>query len=161
MAQWAWQYLDAARALGAWALSNPDASRVLARWELAHREQLATLVDWAASHPHESLGAFLLDRAGWEELQAIAEATDDLPGFMAWIRREPDAARELALHSDGLVFAGMHAGALARMSHVEAELRALPEDHSAGDTPLPGEPAPLAPKNEAEKGGNGVGPPLE
>ena len=161
MAQWAWQYPDAARALGAWALSNPDAARVLARWELAHREQLATLVDWAVAHPHESLGAFLLDRTGWEELQWIAEATDDLPGFMAWMRREPEAARELSLHSDGLVFAGTHAAALARMSHVESELRAFPRGRPGGDMPLPGEPVPLAPKNDAEKGGNGVRPPLE
>ena len=126
------------------------------RHEMAEQEFRAALgEDPSDALAHAMLGLCLSRR------KQFAEATDDLPGFMAWMRREPEAARELSLHSDGLVFAGTHAAALARMSHVESELRAFPRGRPGGDMPLPGEPVPLAPKNDAEKGGNGVRPSLE
>ena len=70
--QWAWRYPDAATELGQWALGNPEAARALARWQGRHPEQMEVLVDWSLTHPYEPLGAFLMDRAGWGELQAIA-----------------------------------------------------------------------------------------
>jgi hypothetical protein len=61
-----------------------------------------------------------MDRWGWSELSAIASASDDLRGFLTWVRSAPEAARELSRHADALTFSDEHAAALARMRRSDA-----------------------------------------
>jgi hypothetical protein len=78
----------------------------LEAWERRHPERLGVLVDWAATHPYETLGAFYFTRPGWQDLDRIAaEDRAGMKGFLEWMRSAPDAARELAMHDEGLAYA--------------------------------------------------------
>jgi hypothetical protein len=152
---WAWNYPDAAMELGQWELGNPETARALAKWQRLHPEKMEALVDWSVTHLYEPLGAFLMDRTGWSELQAIAAGSDELHGFIGWIRRAPVAARELAVHTDGLAFANEHAEALSKMTRAEA----LMHGHVASKvttTSATVPAAPIAPKNDDNMGGSGI-----
>jgi hypothetical protein len=118
--RWASRYPDAATELGQWELANPETARSLARWQERHPEQMEALIEWSSDHGSEPLGAFLMDRAGWSDLQAIAGESEDLHGFLAWVGNAPRAAREMAQHTDGLAFADEHAALFAKASEAAA-----------------------------------------
>jgi len=73
---WAGRYPDAAMELGEWIASHRSTARELSNWQRRHPEQMEALVDWSITYPDQSLGAFLFDRSGWNELWTIARGDD-------------------------------------------------------------------------------------
>jgi hypothetical protein len=109
LSQWGLRYPDAARLLGQWSLLNNTTAQRLGSWAHQHPVEMETLVNWAITNVGESLGAFFLNRWGWDDFRQIADgARPAVEEFVLWVRRAPTAAMELVAHPDGLEFATLH-----------------------------------------------------
>jgi hypothetical protein len=129
---WAGRYPDAANQLADWMHHYPRAAAKLSEWGVSHPVQMSTLVGWAVTHKFEALDAFLYDRAGWGDFDAIRKADrDGVTELVEWMRRSPSAAEELAVHASGIAWAREHVHA-RRGHHTSAPHSAVSQERTLG-----------------------------
>jgi len=108
---WKTRYPVAAAELVDWARDRPRVAHRLCAWDDAESDRVALLTEWAVAHPYESLDVFRLRPHAWRqlgELVADPELRAGLDEYVAWARRNPDAALELVMHPRGLGWARGH-----------------------------------------------------
>ena len=109
LTEWKAHHPDAAQSLQKWARKDPQAARKVFAWDGLHPERTKALVDWALDDPRDDAVAFHTKHQDWPEFQDLLDKhRDALNGFLAWVRQNGDAAKELTEHPRGLEWAGKH-----------------------------------------------------
>ncbi len=111
MATWNARHPEAARELCGWVQQHPDASAHFFEWDANHPERAREFVYWTVEHPAEGINVFVAAHPGWSEWDWISETHHPAANaFMAWVRRRPNAARDLVNHPAGERWAAHHFG---------------------------------------------------
>jgi len=111
MANWNARHPDAARDLCVWVQNHPAASQHFFQWDSDHPERAREFVIWTAEHPGEGINAFVATHGAWSEWDWISETHHPAANaFMAWVRKHPNAARDLVNHPAGERWASHHFG---------------------------------------------------
>jgi hypothetical protein len=109
MEGWDRAHPEAARELGAWVRNHPEAAELFFEWDAHHPEATREFIGWTLRHPADNIDVFVLEHRKWEYFDRISEQhRPAAEAFMAWARRNAQAAETLANHPRGLAWAGDH-----------------------------------------------------
>lgn len=101
--EWKTRYPFAASELVVWSKQHAALTDALAAWEDREPDKSRALVEWAVTHVYEGIGAFLMERYGWDDLRDIRQTDPDgFDAFLSWCRRAPQAAEELVTSTPGI-----------------------------------------------------------
>ncbi len=106
--EWSTRYPIATQELREWAEAYPDAMVMIAAWDAEESDQVAAFTSWAAARRYDVLDSFLARHFSWSWLARIANdprGHEALEAYVAWARRNSDAAVELVAHPKGIYWA--------------------------------------------------------
>ena len=116
MAGWEHRHPIAAQELGNWVQTHQPAARQLFEWDAHHPRGARQLVGWALTHPRQPVDRFVASHLGRPGFIRMLEAHRPASQtFLAWCRRQPQAAEDLVAHPGGLAWAGNHLFASTRL----------------------------------------------